>query len=107
MPGLDQINEWWLYLSYCFPREYTLEVCQAHWTWVAFTAFVLAGSIFAFVFLGVLREYMKFRRNRLRLQASAVAAPAGEMIAAAATGEAPEGKGDRVTPRMTENGTPE
>ena len=82
MHVIEQIKDWWLYLSSCFSSDYSSVVCRSYWNWVAYGAFALAGLIIILVGWSLLREYSAFWRGRLHLKARIVAGDALELDSA-------------------------
>lgn len=64
MSVLERMKDLWSYVSLCFASDYTSQVCQSYWNWVAYGAFALAGLIILLVGWSVSRDYMAFWRGR-------------------------------------------
>jgi len=72
MVALDMLRQWWTYLAYCFLSDFGDPACRDWWSGVMIAAFALGGIIAFALGRVILREYLEFRRNRLRLAARAI-----------------------------------
>lgn len=87
MFALEQMKQWWVHVSYCFHSPFSVLDCNSFWSGVAVGVLLFGLVIVYLVGSSILRDSLKFRRNRLRLEARAIVA-SGEVIAGVrSTGE--------------------
>jgi hypothetical protein len=60
------------YVGYCVEQPFNNLVCRDFWTWTSYAALGLGLWIALAVVRRLLRHYLEFRRNRLRLEARKV-----------------------------------
>ena len=86
MFDLEQIGQWFAYLSYCRSNNVFSEECTSRWSLVLLAGFVVGLLVMIFAGYIFYRENRKYQRTRSRLRARDVAAL--EEIADEQSGEA-------------------
>ena len=75
-PYWEQLKRLAVYAQYCAGSDMHVAVCRDFWIWSAIGAFSLAAIIIALVAKKIIREQLEFYRNKKRLEARAIIAPA-------------------------------
>src|SRR5476649_1162312 len=74
MLDLEQMGQWWAYLSFCLSDGILSKECNAHWSIVVLAGYVLALLIFVFAGYCFFKANREIRRNRRILGARDIAA---------------------------------
>lgn len=104
MEAIKLIEQYWeqvkrlsIYAQYCIAGDLHAPVCRDFWIWSVVMVFGVGILIIALIAKRVIKEQLEFRRNRQRLEARAIVAPADVIEAARWKGDALAGGPEQLS----------